>query len=476
MKKRTAAFSVAGVVAVLVAAYVGSSWYVGQQVERKIHALVRQYNQQAQLYLAGKPYTAQLVITDYRRGVFGSHVRYRLHLSGKDTDTTIRFVDRLVHGPLPYTEIKHGHLRPVLMASDTRLQLTPTQRDRLPQPADSNRPLAYAHTTLTFSGAGQSVWQIQPLHDSQDGLTFSGGTVKLMLPGSSGALQVVAMFANLHIDQPATMQRWQGFALQARVAQSEAGVITGAAALSADAITSRSALGLLSTTRDWSLQFDVERAGGRLDGAVDYRAGDLKLGPIDLGSMHLAAHVADVEVAAWRQLEAAIFDPDAVFSATESSAQRQLMTTFLANCPVVAIDDFEWQAASGRTTASMKLQLQPPAPQQSDAAYGRFLGALRQADIDVSLSRPMFAQLLSKYGLTLMTFGRDQGGLRDESVARIMDSVIRKLTQYGLARETDNNVQSNIHYQDHVMTLNGKELSLKEFVGRVFMTWLAFRQ
>src|SRR5699024_5058411 len=119
---------------------------------------------------------------------------------------------------------------------------------------------------------------------------------------------------------------------------------------------------------------------------------------------------------------------------------------------------------------------QPPAPQQSDAAYVRSLGALSQGDIDISLSRPMFAQLLRKYGLALMTFGRDQGGLRDESVGRIMDSMIRKLTQYGLAGETDNNVQSNIHYQDHVMTLNGKELSLKEFVGRVFMTWLAFRQ
>src|SRR5699024_8319964 len=132
-------------------------------------------------------------------------------LGDGDTATTVRLVDHLVHGPFPYTAIERGDFRPLLAASDTRL-LPDSLPDDVPEPVDDSRPMVYAHTRLTFSGGGQSVWHVQPLRTPQGDVEFSGATVTLS--GQPDDMTLTAAFADLRIDKPDFSQRVQDVDIQ----------------------------------------------------------------------------------------------------------------------------------------------------------------------------------------------------------------------------------------------------------------------
>lgn len=476
MKKRIVVFAVIGLVVVLAAAYVGSTWYVGHRAEQEIHARVAAYNRNVQRYLAHKDFSAALTVADYQRGVFSSNVRYLLKLNDGDTTTTLQSVDHLVHGPFPYTEIKQGDFRPLLVASDSRLVLPDILPGDFPKPVDNSRPVAYAHTTLTFSGGGKSVWHVQPLKTPQGQVTFSGGTVTLNLSGRSGDMQLAAAFDDLRIEKPDFMQHVQDVAINGHVAVSESGTTTSGLVINVGSNASRGASGLSQKTEDSSLELDSVLAGNQLDAAVKYHVGHMQVGPVDVGSLQLSGHVSDVDMAALHVLADMLSESGGVLPTDErSAARRNVMAAFLAGDPVVALDELQWQTESGRSTASLELHLTQPDPGQTNNVYSRFLGALSRGSIDVSLSKPMLVHIFSENGVTLMTLGQRTGGLGSDFVKQMMQDITGKITRYGLVREDEGSIQTHIQYQDRTVTLNGKEMPLKQFVQHLFMTWVGFR-
>src|SRR5690606_25060049 len=106
MKKST---GVVGVIVVLGAAYLGTTWYVGKEAQKAVERVVAQANERFAkalgTELGGSGLT--LNIDDYQRRFFSSDVTYTLSLKDED-DKPIELIlrDHLQHGPFPVDALR----------------------------------------------------------------------------------------------------------------------------------------------------------------------------------------------------------------------------------------------------------------------------------------------------------------------------------------------------------------------------------
>src|SRR5690554_2258525 len=117
MKKTTL---VLGVVVLVSAAYVGTSWYVGKQAQTTISHAVAQTNERAVNMLGPDLNSSHfnIEIRDYTRGVFSSSAQYVIHTLDSD-DKPLEYVlqDHLQHGPFPLEALRAGKFVPMLAYS-----------------------------------------------------------------------------------------------------------------------------------------------------------------------------------------------------------------------------------------------------------------------------------------------------------------------------------------------------------------------
>lgn len=469
MKKRNVAISVGAFVIALAVIYTGASWYVGQRAEHVIRHAVQAYNQALQNHLSAEDVHVTLTIEDYQRGVFASDTRYALTIRDDGTTTTYALVGHLVHGPFPYTRLKQGRLWPLLAVSDLHLQLPEAKLATLSSWTDGDAPLLSAHTTLTFTGAGRSVWHIQPLQAPNGAVSFSGGVVTLALANGLRTVDANAAFDYVRIKLPRFDMSVRDAAMHMHVRRTAAQAITFEIGVTLGRFASNAGSMPPRQIRNWHLAARGTFTAGLLDGAVTYRMGHVQVGTLDLGSLVLKGHVADFDVAAWRALRAAMRQPvptQSFMAAIQACGER--IAAFLASEPVVVIDRFEWQTPAGQSSVRAALHLAGTDMAVAEEGYRALLQPVEQAGLSVSVELPMVIALLAQPGMPTQV-------LNEQTLQTLVDNVAARLTAQGLVRRDGDTLKTSIQYRDGTITLNGEQMPFALFLVRLFATIAAVR-
>lgn len=105
---------------VVVAGYLGATWYTGQQTQKYLTDKVAEANAQLRDEL-DPDVQVEMSIQDYQRHFFNSDVRYafKVNIDGEPFEFEIQ--DQLYHGPFPYKAVAKGHLAPLLAYSESQL-------------------------------------------------------------------------------------------------------------------------------------------------------------------------------------------------------------------------------------------------------------------------------------------------------------------------------------------------------------------
>ncbi|MDR2839358.1 MAG: YdgA family protein [Azonexus sp.] len=121
MKKITILLAV---IMLLAAAWLGASWYTGQQIEAALDKKVADFNTAAQKIPQAVTQGMAIKPLGYERGLFSSHARYGMAWGN---GPMIEFDVALAHGPLPLPALAQGDFLPRLVAAHIEMQIADSE-------------------------------------------------------------------------------------------------------------------------------------------------------------------------------------------------------------------------------------------------------------------------------------------------------------------------------------------------------------
>lgn len=463
---------VVGAIVLVAAAYTGVSWYVGLQAEATIRDGVGQANDRFVKTFGPDmgALGATLEISKYRRGIFSSDVRYTILFDDGEERLELGMDDRMQHGPFPWALVKQGSFVPLLAYS--RSQLVDTEAvKRWFDAARGAMPLQ-ADTRIGFGGEGVSVWRFSPLEWAMDGdrLSFSGGEAQVRFSNDFQDSEGAGDFASLVVTDGTENETFalKDISLRSKVATATDDTVQVRSTLQAAAFTIEEVVEEDNLTVEGiTLSFDSRQQASLLDASLRYDFERVLVGEFELGSMSVGGMVARLNYEAFSALLA---EYDAIelehgvgedFELTPQDETRLLakLAPVLVSSPELAIQPVAWRNEKGESTLAVKAAFQPLVADGADD-LGGVTQALQELSIDLVLSRPMFLQAFAQAG----------GGASEkqqlEMLAGLMyDRYISELEREGLIQREGDRAMTRIVYTDGAVDVNGRTLTLEEFLG-----------
>ncbi|MCC2595214.1 YdgA family protein [Pusillimonas sp. MFBS29] len=480
MKKST---GVLGVVVVLGAAYVGTSWYTGVQAQKTLEAAVVQANENLASWLSGDPTAdaqeaspARLDIDKYERRLFSSDVLYTLRINDEDGGTIeLALKDHLLHGPFPLDALREGYLLPLMASSKAQLVATPSTQAWMDSQKGGS-PL-HINTRVGFGGTGQSSWNFQPVELSSEDLqfSFSGGTLTVDLHNDFQSGESSGQFQALSLKDMES-----GDVLQLKDIELKSNTLSGENQVIQTRSNATIAAVVMSSpgTDDVSLEqinvsVDSEQAKAMLNGSAHYDFGRILVGKTDMGSLSLTARVQQLDTEA---LTALATDYEAIaarhggeigqeeaLSAEEAQLLHDRLAAVLASAPSIAIDSLIWKNVKGESKAGLQVNLTKPEGSKADSIDALFMEGLKLIKFDLNLSKPMFIHAFSQAETDA------EKKLQMEILgAMIYDQYVNRLQMAGLIQADVEAATAAVVYEQDNVTVNGKTMSVPEFMQRIF--------
>lgn len=195
-----------GVVVVLVAGWLGSTWYTGKRLEAEASERLAQLNQRlVQVYPA---YGMKIDQLRFTRGFFSSHARYDLTMVGKDRDAgnpvlpagVLQVDVTAYHGPFPLQALSHGVVGPRLAWVHSEIVQTDAAKP-LFEAAHGKTPVS-SNIALSYGGKTQSTLDVAPLDFTYKGhkIVFGGAQTRSKFDRSTQDLQSTTQFTSLTYD------------------------------------------------------------------------------------------------------------------------------------------------------------------------------------------------------------------------------------------------------------------------------------
>ena len=460
-----------GAIVLVAAAYTGVSWYVGLQAEATIREGVGQANDRIVKTFGPDmgALGATLEISEYRRGIFSSDVRYTILFDDGEERLELGMDDRMQHGPFPWALVKQGSFAPLLAYS--RSQLVDTEAvKRWFDAARGAMPLQ-ADTRIGFGGEGVSVWRFSPLEWAMDGdrLSFSGGEAQVRFSNDFRDSEGEGDFASLVVNDGTENETFalKDISLRSNVATATDDTVQVRSTLQAASFTIEEVVEEENLTVEGiKLSFDSRQQASLLDASLRYDFDRVLVGEFELGSMSVGGMVARLNYEAFSALLA---EYDAIelehgvgedFELTPQDETRLLakLVPVLASSPELALQPAAWRNEKGESTLAVKAAFQPLAADGAED-LGGITQALQELSIDLVLSRPMFLQAFAQAG----------GGASEkqqlEMLAGLMfDRYISELEREGLIQRQGDRAMTRIVYTDGSVDINGRTLTLEEFL------------
>lgn len=468
MKKST---GVVGVIVVLGAAYLGTTWYVGKQAQKTIERVVAQANERFAKVLGTELGGSSLTlnINDYQRRFFSSDVTYAFSLKdedGKPIELILR--DHLQHGPFPVDALRVGDFMPMLAYSQSQLVPSPSTQKWFDS-QNGQSPL-HIDTRIGFAGTGKSVWTFSPteLVEGEDKISFSGGTIDVNFSNdfndstSTGRFDSFALL-NEQTGKGLTINNFTGNSVATSNGDSDVKTQGGA---TIDSMVMGDAGDRAVTIEKLSVNLESQQKDKLLDGTVRYDFGRVVVGDKDVGSLSIGGSAQKVDVDALTALAAEYDaiqaeqnvsdDEELVLTDAQEAVLREKLMDVLASNPAVAIDHLVWKNAKGESRAALALDLAKPSNPQEQQVDVLLAEMLKRVKFDLTLSRSMFV-------LAAMQALGDEAEMM---AAMIYDQYMGRLDQTGLVKVDGDTAATAILYENNQVELNGQTMSVAEFMQR----------
>lgn len=463
MKKSTAAVAV---VAALVLAYGGASWYVGKQAQTKIGQMVEEANQKLVTAL-GPNFSGedlQISTLEYQRGIFSSDVTTALRLRGSDGEIIeLLLQDNLQHGPFPMAALAEGKFKPMLAYSHSKLVPTETLKPWFD--AAKGEPME-VRTSIGLGGEGVSEWRFAPVELAKDDarVNFSGAELNLRFFSNWEEGQANGGFALLNVQDDTGQLQISDLSLSGNARRNADDVLQSESKVKIAGLKVAGS-GLADVEfSDLNVELNSEQQGNIIDGDLSYGFGSIKALGMELGSVNLRLSASGLDAQVLSELavlleqsDADDFDP----STEELNRLQAKLTELLKNKPSVALDPLSWKNDAGESRLVLKADLQEAKAEQQ-SAMGDELKYLNKAELDFKLSRDMFIRLFSQ------TQGQGSSGM-EAFGSMLFDQYSARLHGAGLVTQEEGDLLIKATYADGNIVLNGQAMPVEEFIQRAML-------
>lgn len=478
MKKTKVAVSVIVALGVI---WTGAAWLTGKTIESHMDELVQNANAE----LTNSVPAAGLKIShkDYRRGVFSSTTQMIIEpTSGNSllkSGQSIIINEKIDHGPLPFSRLKHFRLLPVMAATHSELVNNATLNP-LFQITKNVTPLT-ADTDISYSGAITSDINILPVDftNEQNGMhvAWSASTTKIDSDTKWDKIKLTSAMNNIAITLPdetnaagAMVFNLSGLnmdinshlaAFDVRVGEQNVGLknIT----ISQNNQSNMKLDGLLIHT-----QFDADDK--LLHGNMRYALDNLMLKDQPLGQGQLNIVVSNVSLAALKQFSdnykaqtnALLRNPEHIDGDEYRQILLKNLPLLLKDNPELAIAPLSWKNDKGESQFKLSLNFNDPAlssdnPTNVNQIADRTLKALdSKLVINIDMAKEMIKHLL-------IVEGHSESAA--ESLAAQQVSILSESGRsLKLTTEQNNAIESSLQYTAGQVTLNGQVMPLEQFL------------
>ncbi|MEO4013553.1 YdgA family protein [Pseudomonas rossensis] len=481
-----------GIVVAIGAISAGGAWYTGTKLEGVLNTSIADANKELQAALVGSNGTASLELVSLERHVFSSTAHYRLKGEGEmfgEAPVELLFVDRIEHGPLPFSRLVSLKWLPVLATSHYELERTPTTEKWFAAAKDKS-PLTGV-VNIGYDNATNGTLQLLPLDvalDDKSSLKFSG--LNLDVAASAQAQKVKAdgymdslTLSTVAEDQTPVKVELNGLTLASNLTKSTYGYYTGSNTVElTDSKTTFGAKQSVLGVKKFEMKNQTEESGTSASGRADYKVGEVSLNGKAVGSAQMAMSLKNLDIPATMSLmqiyqtklqpyERAAAEavaagepaPELILTTAEEAQVKTGLEKLLAAGPQVALENLSFNTPNGESRANLVLDLTKP--QSMDLPPDQLTQQLiALLDVNVKVSKPMLVDLLS---VQSQIDGQTDAKLIADQATATADMFGSMAVGTQLAKLEDSNIVAKLHYANNQVDFNGQKMTVEEFVGFV---------
>ncbi|NUT74954.1 YdgA family protein [Pseudomonas sp. C1C7] len=479
-----------GIVVAIGAVSAGGAWYTGTKIESVINTSLADANQQLQAAMVGHKGTAKVELVSLERHVFSSTAHYRLKAEGEmfgEAPVELLFVDKLEHGPLPFSRLMTLKLLPVMATSHYELEKTPLTEKWFAATKDAS-PLKGV-VNIGYDNSTNGSLELLPVEtalDDKSSVKFSGLKVDVSASAEAKKVKADGYMDSLKLvtvaeDQAPVLVELSGLTLASNLNKSTYGYYTGENTLTlTNSKTTFSPKQTVLGFKNFEMKNQTQESGTSASGRADYKVDEVTLNDKKVGSVQMALSLKNLDIPstlALMEIYQTKLQPyeQAVAEATEAGqpapelnlteAEEALLKTnlekLLAAGPQVALENLSLKTANGESRANLVLDLtKPPSVEVPADQLVRQLIAL--LDLNLQVSKPMIVDILT---LQSQLDGQTDAKLIADQATASADMFSSMAVGSQLAKLDGNNVVSKLHYANNEVDFNGQKMTVEQFVG-----------
>ncbi|NKQ12885.1 YdgA family protein [Pseudomonas sp. SST3] len=475
-------------VAVPLALFGAATFYTSTQVESTARDAVDQANVKLREMSVGAGADVSLKLLSFDRGLLSSAARYQIDVEvpddeGNTKQYSVILQDRLEHGPFPVSRLARGQLMPVAAQSHFQLERTPLT-EKLFDAASGETPLV-GDVAIGYDGGQSGELRSAALNmQNEDGtVRVAAGTVTFDASKDATDVRMDGELPEVDINlqrsdsgKPVRVSLL-GFGLSIDKQDYADGFGEGPSAITLERMEIQAGDEPAVVIQKASIDEMLSRGNRGLDQTFAYRIGEVSAQGQTLRNLVVAFSLRNLEESSVKALvdsykeilDSSPTPQDALASMTDAQQQelQALALQLLEHNPTLALDEFGFETAHGAARLSVVLDLRSPSDDAftPDVMITSMLASLKaEAGIDKSLVRDV-AGLIAQ---------RQQGGAQADSgaVQQQVDATTELFS--GVAINTGwfqlqgDRLASSLHYANDKVTLNGRDMSVQEFIGFAF--------
>ncbi|MGH8381088.1 YdgA family protein [Pseudomonas sp.] len=495
MKKTVGVLS--ALVVALAAACTAGAWYTGKQLPEVLGKAMAQANAQLS-QSAGVAGNVTLELASLESHLYSSTAHYRVKVKDMVVGDQLQsfelgFVDRIEHGPLPWTRLKALKLMPVMASSNYALEKDALTAEWFA--ASGDVAPVYGQNSLGYDGSTDGTLSMPPMELNEAGasrIKFSGLEVQasgtrdaeqIKFSGGSASLSLNLIDAN---NAPLKLEL-KGLNLVGDMSKTAFGFYVGTMNMGlgeASAAMGEQQKVLLMKHLEQNNEYRAD--GDKFSGNMVYKVGDINFDGKPVGSSEMVWSMKNLDIPAMQALivwyqsrlpefQAAAAQGQAIPSLPMTEAEKAQVSAnvqqMLAAKPHIALEDFSFKTANGESHFRLSVELDKPASLDLPPAE-LYKQMITQVQSKLQLSKPMIGDLAT---LQARLEGQSDAQVLAQQASQAGEMVGMIALQSQMATVQGNDILANLHYADGMVDFNGQKMTVEQFASLIMANLGAMR-
>lgn len=459
-----------GIIAVLGVVWTGGAWYTGKISEQQLQNQVNKFNEElAHLF---KNTSDKMKIEDVRfhRGIFSSDMHYNLVIKSEDQNktSTVPFVGKLYHGPIPLNQLSRLDFSPVMFVADIKLAKTENTQAWFGKkdinPLDTTLTMSYSKhikgsivsqvDTIIDDGALQ--WRFSSTYDvNQEGIGSISTEMpyaKIVLPdtmsedGSDSIKGMTIEFTHSksQIDLRKSPAELSKLIVGKYYGQLESIKLTGKEQGKDDYVE----------LKDMAIWFDAELKGQFIDYGVGYKIGDFNLDHTSIGAVQLGLQLNHLDAKSMNTIFDELSKVELDTSETMPKAVDDAFKTIVKYQPQFKLEPFTITNSSGKLDGKFNVAL---AHDDFEGAFnGKLLQLFREFNLNLHIDKPALIEFIS---MALQSDGEISKEQADQLAAAELEEMLQKSREHNIFVEDSKTIKLDLDLQGETLRFNSIDLS-----------------